>query len=307
MAKFKGIDFAHVMSRASLAVVAAALIGTLSFAHASAKHLQSTENTKAVFEVASIKPNHSGSSGHHSDFSHGRLVATNITTKTLIRRAYGVSDYQISGEPEWVDSDAYDIEAKMDDAAAEAWQKLPDEDRAEQYKGMFQALLAERFNLKVGHETKQLPVFALVVAKGGIKFSPTKLPPEDPSRANSSQEPNQPRRGTSVSGRGREYTASGTAVKMTAWASALSSLPELEGRIALDETGLPGEYDFSMKWTRERPSDVRDAPAAAAVALDTSGPSLFTALQEQLGLKLEAKKGPVDTIVIVHIERPSEN
>lgn len=307
MGKSPDSSFTRVALRTSVAILCTSVAGLFALAHASAKQDQPKNNAKPVFEVASIKPNRSGSGSHHTDFSHGRLVATNITARSLIRRAYGAADYQISGAPDWVDSEAYDIEAKMDDSAAEAWQKLPDEVRAEQFKAMFQSLLADRFNLKVAHETKQLPVFALVVAKGGIKFSPTKLPPEDTSAPVTSQDPNQPHRGTSVSGHGREYTAIGAGIKMSAWANALSSLPELEGRLAVDETGLTGEYDFSMKWTQERPSDVRDAPAAAAAALDTSGPSLFTALQEQLGLKLQSKKGPVDTIVIVHIERPSEN
>jgi uncharacterized protein (TIGR03435 family) len=206
-----------------------------------------------------------------------------------------------------VDSDAYDIDAKMDDDAAAAWQKLPEEDQAEQYRGMFQSLLADRFKLKVSRETKELPVFALVVAKGGIKFSPTKLPPDDPAGTDSSGNAGQPERGTSISGNGRETPATCNGVKMSAWAAALSRQPKVEGRLVLDQTGLTGEYDFAMKWARQRDSDFREGGGGAAVALDTSGPSLFTALQEQLGLKLEAKKGPVDTIAIVHIERPSEN
>jgi uncharacterized protein (TIGR03435 family) len=263
--------------------------------------------TKAEFEAASIKPNRSGSGGHHWDFSNGRLVAVNVTTKTIIRQAYGVADGQLVGVPDWVNSEFYDINAKMDDAAAAALEKLPLEERNEKDRQLFQNLLTDRFGLKVAHETNDLPIFALVVSKGGIKFSPTKLPPEDAAGTDSSGTAGQPERGTSISGNGRETSATCNGVKMSAWAAALSRQPEVEGRLVLDQTGLTGEYDFAMKWARQRESDFREGGGGAPVALDTSGPSLFTALQEQLGLKLEAKKGPVDTIVIVHIERPSEN
>lgn len=285
----------------ALGIAAIALVALGSAARTAARQEQATA-AQASFEVASIKPNHSGSGGRHEHFTHGRLIAVNITAKSLIRDAYGLADYQISGAPDWVDSDAYDIDAKMDDSAAAAWQKLNEQERAEQRRAMFQSLLADRFNLKVSHETKELPIFALVVAKGGIKFSPAKSQPASAGN-DASQDPNQAKRGTDVTGHGREYVATGSSVKMSAWAKALSDQPELDGRLAIDETGLAGEYDLTLKWTQERPADVRETPAA----LDTSGPSLFTALQEQLGLRLERKKGPVDTIVIAHIERPSEN
>jgi uncharacterized protein (TIGR03435 family) len=282
--------------------VVAAIAG---LAVANTRQEQSSTASKVEFEAASIKLNRSGSSGHHEHFTHGRLVAVNITVKSLIEDAYGVNDYQISGEPNWVDSDAYDIDAKMDDDAAAAFLKLPDEERAEQRKRIFQALLAERLGLNVKHETKDLPVFAMVVTKGGVKFSPTKSPAQLAGAPDSSADPNQPRRGVDVEGRGREYTLTGTGVKMSRLANALSDQPEVERRLVIDETGLTGEYDLALKWTQEKPTDIREAGGSAV--LDTSWPSLFTALQEQLGLKLEAKKGPVDTIVIVHVERPSEN
>ena len=198
------------------AAVGAAIV-LVGFGAARATRAQEQAAAKAEFEVASIKPNHSGSGGRHEHFTHGRLVAVNITVRSLIRDAYALTDYQISGAPAWVDSDAYDIDAKMDDTAAAAWQKLTDQERAEQRKAMFQSLLADRFNLKVAHETRELPIFALVVAKGGIKFSATKLPPAAPG-TDPSQDPEQRKRGTDIEGRGREYVATGTAVKMSAWA-----------------------------------------------------------------------------------------
>lgn len=264
-------------------------------------------SSQIKFEVISIKPNNSGSDGHHSHFTHGRYVAVNISAKELIHMAYGLVDYQLTGAPDWVNSDQFDIDAKMEDAAAEAMAKLSTENRREEYRQLFQSLLADRFGLKVTHETRDLPVFALVVAKGGVKFSPTKLPPVVPG-TDPSQDPAQAKRGSDVSSYGRdEYIATGNGVKMSSWATVLSDQPELGGRLAIDETGLAGEYDLTLKWTQQRPSDIRDTPVGAPAALDASGPSLFTALQEQLGLKLESKKGPVDTIAIVHIEHPSGN
>ena len=265
------------------------------------------------FEVAMIKPNHTGSGSHHTDYDHGRFVAVNVTVKSLILRAYDMADYQISGAPDWVSSDYYDITAKMDDSAADALAKLPPEQEIVQYRLLFQRLLADRFHMKVEHETKQLPIFALVVAKGGIKFSPTKLPPAGTAGVDSSSDAGQPHRGTSTSGNGRDSVATVYGEKLTALAEVLSRQPELEGRKAVDQTGLTGEYDFTMKWSREREANRqergsdRGEGSAGVQPVDDSGPSLFAALQEQLGLKLESRKGPVDTIVIVHIERPSDN
>ena len=265
------------------------------------------------FEVALIKPNHTGSGSHHTDYDHGTFVAVNVTIKSLILRAYGIAEYQISGAPDWVSSDYYDINAKMDDAAADALAKLPSEQETAQYRLLFQKLLADRFNMKVTHQSKELPIFALVVTKGGIKFSQTKLPPEGTAGTDSSSNAAQPQRGTSTSGNGRELTATVYGEKLTAWAEVLSRQPELEGRIAVDMTGLKGEYDFTMKWSRqgdvnrqEKGADRADA-SGSVQPVEDSGPSLFAALQEQLGLKLEGRKAPVDTIVIVHIEKPSEN
>jgi bla regulator protein BlaR1 len=159
--------------------------------------------------------------------------------------------------------------------------------------------------MKVRHETKELPIFALVVAKNGVKASPTKLPPARSGDAAASKD--QAARGTDVTGKGLEFTAVAIGVTFAQLAAILAREPELGGRVARDETGLKGEYDFTLQWTREQLSASGGGDADASTPLEFSGPAFFTALQQQLGLKLESKKGPVDTIVIEHIERPSGN
>jgi len=170
---------------------------------------------------------------------------------------------------------------------------------------MLQALLADRFNLKVSHQTKDLPVYALVVAKSGPKLTPTEVPPP---AADGASAPTKGFRGIRMMGPGQ---LSATNINIELLADILSGQPEL-GRLVIDETGLKGNYDWTLKWTPDQSAQMskgaEDAHATAdAPPLDSSGPSIFTALEEQLGLKLEAKKGPVETLVIESIEKASEN
>jgi bla regulator protein blaR1 len=155
---------------------------------------------------------------------------------------------------------------------------------------MARSLLAERFEIKVSHETKGLPVFALVLAKNGPKFAEDNAHPEIGA--------------VSFGGPGK---LSATSAPFSIFASVLSRMPELEGRLVLDKTGLRGNYTFMLKWTPENLSARGGQSADNVPSSDLSGLSLFTALQEQMGLKLESTKVPVDTIVIDHIEQPSTN
>jgi uncharacterized protein (TIGR03435 family) len=212
----------------------------------------------------------------------GRLTAT-ITVKTLIERAYGVrSDFhQLVGAPAWVDDAKYDIVAKADEL--EDISKLsPDQEDAyiKRQNQRVQSLLADRFQLKFHSEVRQLPVFALVVAKGGPKLQAAKAGQASGFYA----------------GHPGRLNCAGVSMSELA-----DDLPE-DGvsRVVLDKTGLTGRYDFKLRWTPD------DTPADAA-APDSGEGSIFTALQEQVGLKLEPQKGPVEVLVIDHIERPSEN
>jgi uncharacterized protein (TIGR03435 family) len=162
-----------------------------------------------------------------------------------------------------------------------------------------QSLLAERFNLKVSHSSKELPIYALVVAKNGPKLTKSADAPPGPGA------PGGPGARRMMSFQMGELTATGISMSMLA-----DRIAREVGRNVVDKTGLEGRYDFTLHWTSDRqalsagPADGGPGPAPSA---NSSGPSIFTALQEQLGLKLESQKGPVETLTIESVEKPSEN
>jgi uncharacterized protein (TIGR03435 family) len=207
----------------------------------------------------------------------GRYMGRCITAWGLIYNAYfrSFQDYP-PGLPAWADKDRFDVEAKADDTTTTAMQRLSREDEQEkEQRLMLQSLLADRFGLRIHYESKVQPVYELVAAKGGPKMKP--LPAD--------QKP-----GWGKFGRG-EITLRERPIAMLAYC-----LTQLAGRKVVDKTGLMGNYDIDLKW----------APDDQQISLDT-GPTLFTALQEQLGLKLEPAKAPVEVLVIDHIEKPSPN
>ena len=258
------------------------------------------------FEVATIKPSRPGDNMVQLFMSPGKFTTKGQTLKGIIKFAYDIkSDNQLSGGPSWINSEKYDIEAKEEASVAAKLQKLPFEEQARQVRLMVQALLADRFNLKVSHQTKDLPVYALVVAKSGPKLIQTEVPQPASDGASA---PKKGFRGIRMMGPGQ---LSATNINIDLLADLLSGQPEL-GRLVIDQTGLKGNYDWTLKWTPDQTAQMSkgadDAHATAdAPPLDSSGPSIFTALEEQLGLKLEAKKGPVETLVIESIEKASEN
>jgi uncharacterized protein (TIGR03435 family) len=195
-------------------------------------------------------------------FASNRFTATG-SVQALVQLAYGVQEFQISGGPKWLNSDKFNIDARPERTA----------DRAEM-KRMLQALLADRFKVVLHTETREIPVYALLRAKNGVKVQKVKD-------------------GTTsmTSGRGR---LSGK-MSMSDFARAL--VPTL-GRTVLDRTGIAGVFEIKLEWMPDE---------AVPTVSDASGPSLFTALQEQLGLRLQSTKGPVEVLVIDHAEKPSEN
>jgi uncharacterized protein (TIGR03435 family) len=220
------------------------------------------------FEVASVKP--SGPDDHlmYRLQPGGRYIATGLTLKTLIGNAYAVPEFRISGGPGWRDSDKFNIEAKVGIALP------PWPDSSKQLNLMLQSLLEDRFKLAMHRETRDEPVYELVAAKGGVKLKTAKADESagfemDTGRIHSMAVP-------------LEYLA--------------ANLAYLLGRTVIDKTGLAGKYSFTVTFT---PDDASPA--------DTNGPSLFTALQDQLGLKLESSKGPVELLVIDHVEKPDAN
>ena len=264
--------------------------------------------TSASFEVASIKPNHSGDMRFFVTWQPGRFKATGMTVKFLITSAYDVKDFQVSGGPGWINSDRYDIDAKEPDGIAQIMEKLSREERRQLAQSMLQGLLADRFQLKLTRGTKDLPAYALVVAKNGPKLQAVKVedtPPAAPSGAGG-----QPH-GPMMRMRPGEFNGQG--VELSFLASVLS---QQLGRQVLDKTGLKGNYDLTLKWTPEQGEGMMPGgpggpgggpPPEGAPPPDAPGPTIFTALQEQLGLKLEPTKAPAEVLVIDHVEKPSEN
>jgi uncharacterized protein (TIGR03435 family) len=282
-------------TRAWIAIVMPVLFTAVTLGHSYGQILHPAGRAPS-FEVATIKPSSPDPVGRRSIGPKGddRFVTRNATVKALIEFAYTTdSDRQIVGLSGWTNSDGYDIDAKVGDAEVAEILRLPPMRRMDPYRLMQQSLLADRFNLKVHFETRELPAYALVVAKGGPKMRTTEMNPANPA------ETLKPRSLRMV----RPGDAAGAGVTTAMLAELLERQTELgggNGRTVVDKTNLSGMYDWTLRWT-----PWHDAPDEAP--LDSSGPSLFTALQEQLGLKLEPTKAQVDVIVIDHIERPSAN
>lgn len=236
------------------------------------------------FDVAVVKPNSDGDYRVYvGDNVGGRFSATGITLRLLMRYAYDVQDVQIVGGPKWLASDRWNVEAKAEGVSG----RLP----SEQQMRMMRSLLAERFQLKVHSEQKKLvPAYALVVVKTGPKL-----------RANTSEP------GPDVRlGRGH---MSFKKVRLSVLASQLT---RQLGRQVLDQTNLNGEFDFVLDWMPD-PSENGAIPGQPGPPPDSipggeeNGPSIFTALQEQLGLRLAPIKAPLDVLVIDRAEKPSAN
>ena len=266
---------------------------------------QSAEAANETFsyEVASIKPDKSGSMNVRA-WKHPNGLTANGTLQWLIRVAYGVEDNQIFGAPGWVKSEGYNVEAKMDQATADKMKNL---DRAQDLlarQHMLQTLLADRFKLTIHRETKELPIYSLVVAKGGSKLHEAK--PGDAYPNGLKRADGRPG-GAHImyQGNGGDLTAQGVGTdEIARW------LAQETSRTVVDNTGLKGNYDFTLNWTPDQIAPTSSGPGGAGTDSGTSsesGPSLFTSIQEQLGLKLESQKGPVEVLVIDHVERHSEN
>jgi uncharacterized protein (TIGR03435 family) len=277
-----------------------AVVSLVLFAACAALCQAQTGTPKPAFEVVSIKPGDPANSFFEQIgvSPGGGLNARNVTVRSLIRQAYDVRDFQVSGGLGWLDTQRYDIIAKGDGTGVsdDEMGKMPDDQRKAfeaQFLLKLQMLLADRFQLKVHRETKEGPIYALIVAKGGPKIKSAR---GEPGLG----------RLTVRKGDAGQTVITGNSVPMTALASSLSSRV---GRTVVEMTNLKGDYDFKMSFTPDMgplpgsSADGTDQPAR----LDIGGPSIFTALQEQLGLRLEARKGPVEVVVIDSVQKASEN
>jgi uncharacterized protein (TIGR03435 family) len=241
------------------------------------------------FDVISVKPAKDNMT--RMQFTPDGLRATGATVRFLLYEGYGgINHQQVIGEPAWSNTEGFDIEAKVAPADVPTLGKMTFEQR----RTMFPSILADRFKLVVHHETRELPLYVLSVAKGGPKLKPSA--PAAPT----------PRpRGMMINN--GKVTANDAQLSML-----VTVLSRTLGRTIIDRTGLTGNYDFTLEYAPEEGGPQQPGAGAAAggalpASPSDSAPSIFTALQEQLGLKLESTKGPVDVIVIDHIEKPSEN
>jgi bla regulator protein blaR1 len=232
----------------------------------------------------------------------GRIYGSRVTVKDLMVSAYGVYKRQISGGPAWVQTQRFYIEAKMDESTAAKLEKMSNQQAERQH--MLQTVLAERFKLKVHRELKETPVYALVIAKSGFK-----LKEADPKASVFSKiyyMRNYPLKWNDfVVGSGNPgLHLSSHGIPVSRLVGELNW--ELD-RFVLDKTGLTGNYDIDLKWIRPRLQGAPTEEAGGSLVSADPGPTIFSALEEQLGLKLDAIKAPMDAIVIDHVEKPSEN
>jgi uncharacterized protein (TIGR03435 family) len=269
-----------------------ALLSVVTFMAAAAMAMLS-QAQKPTFEVASIKPNNSGSSSSQTSIDDGRgyFSATNVTLKSIIVSCYRLLDYQLVGGPEWVNTARFDFQASADTSTLSPSISTENVKRSELMAAMIQSLLEDRFQLKIHWETRELPAFLLVVGKDGSKLQPTVEGRAGPGglSAGSSRS-----NGTSA---GTEMSGSGISISRL-----INMLSGRVDRPIIDKTNLAGTYDFTLKFAPYAAS-----PAALDSATEPIGPSIFTAVQEQLGLKLESAKGPVEVLVIDSVSKPSEN
>jgi len=299
----------------SLLIPAAAILSTpmlvCAQADSAAKAAAAPSPDLPKYDVATIKPTSATDGRRTFFFTPDGISLTGVPVQMLLTEAFHVEDDHIVGAPGWVKSNRYDVQAKVSSEDAPRLDKLKFEER----RSMLLPLLVERFNLKYHHETREMTGYTLVVAKGGPKMkrseeqpAPPDAKPADPNaKASDAATPRpQQRRMLRFMGRGH-LEAEGSDTTMLA-----RVLSQQLGRTVTDKTGLTGNFDYTLQWTPDdapppTPGGADGGAPRNDSGSDAVGPSLFTAVQEQLGLKLESTKGMADVIVIDHIDLPSEN
>ncbi|SEB89290.1 TIGR03435 family protein [Terriglobus roseus] len=249
--------------------------------------LMASDGKPLEFEVVSVKPSQPGATGMRigAPLMSGGLEITNMPPENIVQWAFGIflSD-QIVGLPDWAKQERFDVTAKVGDAELETYRKVTDPIR---HAPMLQKILADRFAMKFHYETKELPVYALVVAKGGSRMTEIE-PAIGPNGMKD--------------GGGREVRRGQIRSMGQPMLPLVNQLTIELKRAVVDRTGLTGFYNFTLRWT----PDEEAAPTNHALE-ENAAPSIFTALQEQLGLKLERTRAPMQVLVIDRLERPSVN
>jgi len=269
------------------------------------------------FEVATIKPNKSGDGRIMMQIQPGgRLNAVNVTLRLLIRNAYLLQDFQIIGGPGWQNDDHFDVVAKAEsDGLGDPFQS---ERRGEPSRGqlMLRQLLAERFKLVVHNEDRDMPIYALILNRADGKLGPQMKVSEvdcnamGRGRGRGPAGPPPPLQPGERMPCGIRIAPGNMSVGGSTIAQFANTLGMFVGRVVVDKTGLTGNYEFNLTWTPDnlppRPPGAPE-PLINGSPIDPNGPSIFTAVQEQLGLKLDSQKGPVSVLVIDRAEHPTEN
>ena len=248
---------------------------------------QSVARPAPISYVASVRPNNAVDARTLIEYlPGGRLSATAVTVGALLRIAYRTQDYRIVGQPDWLSTSRYDISAKVDDTPPPTQQVL------------LRALLADRFHLAVHNETREQPIFALVPARNDEKPGPQLIKSDFDCDAYFAAPHGPPELGRTppCATRIGPGALSGKSIPLSQLATSLSPLVS---RFTIDKTGVTGRFDVDLTWTPD--------PVSPNTAADSQGPSIFTALQEQLGLKLVSERGPVEVLVVDRVERPSGN
>jgi len=237
--------------------------------------------TPIIFDVVSVRPNDSKTEQSSFRFTQNGITSRNNTLMWLIELAYDVpGDDMVSDVPRWAKSTRYDIEARVSASDQAEFARMDNKSRS----AMLQGVLEDRFKLRYHLSTKDFPAFALVIAKNGPKLIDAR--PEDDHS-------------TKVTHR---YIMIAKSNSMREIADLLSSQT---GKPVLDKTGLTGKYNFTLSWTPLQPPDA--SPGEASSITSDSAPIIFTAIQEQLGLRLESINTPLKIVVVDHIEEPSAN
>ncbi|HKO20210.1 MAG TPA: TIGR03435 family protein [Acidobacteriaceae bacterium] len=297
------------MSSWCVRVVAVCVFGASGWAAAQGSAATADTAKLPTFDVISVKPSDPANPARGIRLTRDGITMSNMQPDVLLREGFQLGPNQLLNEPDWAKSGRWDISAKVASDDLGALDSMGFDGR----RRMFVQLLTERFGLKYHTEKRELPVYALVLAKGGPKLTKSKPDPNPPDgSAGTAQAPPKGGPGKMMMNPGR-VSASGVTLEFFA-----SALSWQAGRVVVDKTGLTGRYDLNLTWAPEPAGSdaaaktmARGPGGAGGPGGDTvdsgNGPSLFTAVQEQLGLKLEPQKAMVDVVVIDHMEKPSEN
>jgi uncharacterized protein (TIGR03435 family) len=290
------LDFVRKLLLTAAASLAIALPISFGLFHATPGRAQpqaeTVPATAPTFESVSIKPNSETGGKFFSktmfSLEDGSFVARGVTLQRLIQLAYRIQDSQISGGPDWVNTQKFNVDAKMNRAVSDALRQSSGQKGFDDQVAL-KTLLAQNFKLVAHPETRNLPVYDLVVADGGSKLQESKTE-------------------RFIHLERGELASHGVPVRVLT-----DELSQILGQTVVDKTGLKGDYAFTLRWTPDAAEDARFKAAEAVMGApapgnpDPNGPSLATALEQQLGLKLESHTDPVQVLVVDHAESPSQN